>query len=125
MILAMVPRLREIAQVHHSANQNPIHPLDRVPASIQGVSVVEIFWKATGSLDLSALDRYFGPRDLEEDGSVRSRSSNLVQLQARWKPTPRWTFTLDLFNAFNAKVADIDYFYTSRLPGEPAGGVDG
>jgi hypothetical protein len=22
------------------------------------------------------------------------------------------------------KVSDIDYFYTSRLPGEPAGGVD-
>lgn len=97
---------------------------DHVSAAIQGVGVVGITWKATESLDLSALDRYFGPRDLVEDGRVRSRSSNLVQLQARWKPTPRWTCTLDLFNAFNARVADIDYFYTSRLPGEPAGGVD-
>ena len=24
----------------------------------------------------------------------------------------------------NARDSDIDYFYTSRLPGEPAGGVD-
>jgi hypothetical protein len=30
---------------------------------------------------------------------------------------------LDVFNIFDAKVSDIDYFYTSRLPGEPSGGV--
>jgi hypothetical protein len=29
-----------------------------------------------------------------------------------------------LFNVFNSKVSDIDYFYTSRLRGEPAEGVD-
>jgi hypothetical protein len=28
------------------------------------------------------------------------------------------------YNIFDAKVSDIDYFYTSRLRGEPAGGVD-
>ena len=28
------------------------------------------------------------------------------------------------YNLFDSKVADIDYFYTSRLPGEPAEGVD-
>ena len=31
---------------------------------------------------------------------------------------------VDLFNLTNAKVSDIDYFYTSRLQGEPAVGVD-
>ena len=25
----------------------------------------------------------------------------------------------DLFNLFDAKVSDIDYFFVSRLPGEP------
>ena len=29
-----------------------------------------------------------------------------------------------LFNIFNAEVSDIDYFYPSRLPGEPAGGIE-
>ena len=29
-----------------------------------------------------------------------------------------------MFNLFNAKDSDIDYFYTSRLPGEPLDGVD-
>jgi hypothetical protein len=31
---------------------------------------------------------------------------------------------LDAFNLFNSKVSDIDYFYRSRLPGEPDDGVD-
>ena len=31
---------------------------------------------------------------------------------------------LDVFNLLDTKHSDIDYFYTSRLPGEPVGGVD-
>ena len=31
---------------------------------------------------------------------------------------------VDVFNLFDASASDIDYFYTSRLPGEPEGGVD-
>ena len=30
---------------------------------------------------------------------------------------------VDVFNLFNAKDSDIDYYYASRLPGEPAGGI--
>ena len=29
-----------------------------------------------------------------------------------------------MFNLFNAQTNDISYYYTSRLPGEPAEGVD-
>ena len=31
---------------------------------------------------------------------------------------------MDVFNLTNAKASDIDYFYPSRLPGEPSAGVD-
>ncbi len=31
---------------------------------------------------------------------------------------------LEVFNLFDAEVSDIDYFYASRLPGEPADGVE-
>jgi hypothetical protein len=31
---------------------------------------------------------------------------------------------LEAFNIFDARVSDIDYFYASRLPGEPAEGVE-
>jgi len=37
---------------------------------------------------------------------------------------PRVRLDLDVFNIANAKVSDVDYFYASRLPGEPAAGVD-
>ena len=30
---------------------------------------------------------------------------------------------VDVFNVFNSKSHDIDYFYVSRLPGEPPEGV--
>ena len=30
---------------------------------------------------------------------------------------------LDVFNLFDAEHSDIDYFYESRLPGEPEEGV--
>ena len=30
----------------------------------------------------------------------------------------------EAFNLFDAQVSDIDYFYASRLPGEPAEGIE-
>jgi hypothetical protein len=31
---------------------------------------------------------------------------------------------VDLLNLFDSESSDIDYYYTSRLPGEPPEGVD-
>jgi hypothetical protein len=31
---------------------------------------------------------------------------------------------LDTFNVFDTDVSDIDYFYRSRLPGEPLTGIE-
>lgn len=31
---------------------------------------------------------------------------------------------MDVFNVFDTKASDIDYFYASRLAGEPAEGVN-
>ncbi len=67
--------------------------------------------------------RRFGRYPLIEDDSVSSEGSTLVNLRVgrRWS---RWTATLDLLNALNSRDHDIDYFYASRLPGEPAEGID-
>jgi hypothetical protein len=35
-----------------------------------------------------------------------------------------WSLQLDVLNIFDANNHDIDYFYTSRLPGEPADGIE-
>ena len=68
--------------------------------------------------------RYFGPRALVEDDTVRSKATSLVNLTGGYKITPSVRLALDVFNLFNRADSDVDYFYTSRLPGEPAGGID-
>ena len=37
---------------------------------------------------------------------------------------PRVRLLFEGYDLLDSKVADIDYFYTSRLPGEPLEGVD-
>jgi hypothetical protein len=67
--------------------------------------------------------RYFGPRTLIEDNSVRSDATSLFNLQAGYQIGPNLKLALDVFNLFDTSASDIDYFYTSRLPGEPLDGL--
>ena len=68
--------------------------------------------------------RYFGPRPLIEDGSVSSAATSLANLQVGYRLSKTVRLALDVFNLTNARDSDIDYYYTSRLPGEPPAGVD-
>ena len=67
--------------------------------------------------------RYFGPRPLVEDASLKSRATSLVNLEAGYRLSPSVRIAVDVFNVFNAQESDVDYYYASRLPGEPAAGV--
>jgi hypothetical protein len=91
--------------------------LDRV---ISGGISVEPARRVFGSLRL----RHFGPRPLIEDGSVMSQPTTLWNGEAGLKFTGKARIVVELYNLFNAEVSDIDYYYTSRLNGEPAAGVD-
>jgi len=68
--------------------------------------------------------RYLGSRPLIEDNSVRSKPTTLGYARLGYKFDQHTSLNLDIFNVFNRKASDIDYFYTSRLNGEPASGVD-
>ncbi|HEU0097032.1 MAG TPA: hypothetical protein VFQ52_11315 [Rhizomicrobium sp.] len=68
--------------------------------------------------------RYFGPRSLTQDNLVRSKATTLLYADLGWNISERLSVTLNVFNLLDTRDSDIDYFYTSRLPGEPAGGVD-
>jgi outer membrane receptor protein involved in Fe transport len=68
--------------------------------------------------------RYFGPRPLIEDNSVRSSSTTMAYARVGYKINPKTRLTLDVFNLFDRQASDIDYFYQSRLRGEPAEGVN-
>ena len=68
--------------------------------------------------------RYFGPRPLIEDNSVRSPSTALAYARVGYKFNPKTRLTLDVFNLFDRQASDIDYYYQSRLRGEAADGVN-
>lgn len=68
--------------------------------------------------------RYFGPRPLIEDNSVRSGASALTNLRVGYKIDRQTQLALDVYNLFDRKVNDIEYWYDSQLPGEPAAQFD-
>ena len=55
---------------------------------------------------------------------MRSPSTTIVNAQVGYKFNKTWTATVDLLNLFDERSSDIDYYYASRLRGEPAEGVD-
>ncbi len=67
--------------------------------------------------------RYFGPRPLIEDNSQRSKATTLASLRAGYRIDKDIKIALDMFNLFGSKASDIDYFYSSRLKGQPREGV--
>ena len=91
--------------------------LDRV---VSGALTVEPAKRLFGSIRL----RHFGPRPLIENASMRSKSTTIWNGEVGYGVTNRTRLMLEVFNLLDSKVSDIDYFYTSRLPGEPFGGVD-
>ena len=91
--------------------------LDRVISA--GVTI-EPRQSVFGSLRL----RHFGPRPLIEDGSVTSRNTAIFNGEIGYRLSNRSRPVVEAFNVLDATVSDIDYFYTSRLPGEAADGVE-
>ncbi len=68
--------------------------------------------------------RYFGPRPLIEDNSVRSDATVLLSAMLGYQFTKTWTIQAEVFNLLNRKDSAIDYYYASRLPGEDAAGLN-
>jgi hypothetical protein len=97
---------------------------DHIPGAVERVVsagvTVDSGRFAFGSLRL----RYFGPRNLVEDGSVRSSSTRLLNGQLGARLSAKTDLVLDGFNLLDARASDIDYFYASQLPGEPNEGID-
>ena len=96
---------------------------DRIPGAVEAVvsagASIENLSGFFGSLRL----RYFGPRPLIENDTVRSRSSAVVYARIGREIAPGVRLAAEIFNLADARVSDIDYYYVSRLPGEPAAGV--
>ncbi|MET0552900.1 MAG: TonB-dependent receptor, partial [Vicinamibacteria bacterium] len=96
---------------------------DRIPGAVEGVVSAGLTADGAGPLSGALRLRYFGPRPLVEDDSVRSNASTTLNARLGYRIAGRYRLSVDVFNLTNAKVSDIDYFYASRLPGEPQEGA--
>jgi hypothetical protein len=67
--------------------------------------------------------RHFASYPLVEDNSAESEGSTIASLALGWH-NDSWRLQVDLLNIFDSNDHDIDYFYSSRLAGEPADGIE-
>lgn len=103
-------------------DSNPVG--NRIPGSIEGVASLAMSIDHLGPYYGGLQLRYFGPRPLLEDNSVRSKSTATLNGRIGYKINPKVMVNLEAYNLTNRKDSAIDYYYTSRLPGESAVGVD-
>jgi hypothetical protein len=98
-----------------SADPDPGMRGDRIPGAIESSASAGATLHQLGLFSASVFLRWFGPRPLVEDDSVRSAPSALFNAQVSWQVVHWARVTLDVFNLFDAQVEDISYFYVSRL----------
>jgi hypothetical protein len=97
---------------------------DRIPNSVDKVASVALTLHELGPWSASLQWRYLGSGPLIEDNSVRSNPSSTFNLRVSRKLWRDSELTLDVFNLFDRKVNDIEYYYESRLPSEAAAVAD-
>lgn len=96
---------------------------DRIPGAPAVVASGGVTFGAETGWFGALRARYFGPRPLIEDDSVRSLQSLIFNARAGYKFDNGLRLQLDVLNLFNAQTNQIEYYYVSRLPGEPIDGV--
>jgi len=96
---------------------------DEVPGSIPLVISAGITARSDSGWLSTLRVRHFGGYPLIEDNSVESDGSTLVNLRFG-KEWQQFALYLDVLNAFDSDDHDVEYFYASRLAGEPVDGVE-
>ena len=97
---------------------------NRITGAVEGVASLALAFDNLGPYFGSLQLRYFGPRPLKEDNSVRSSSTATLNAKVGYKFNKDTYLELSGFNLTDRKDSAIDYFYTSRLPREAAEGVE-
>ena len=95
---------------------------NRIPGAIETViagGFVAKYDKASFAMRV----RHFGSYSLIEDNSQRADPLTVVNARVEYQ-LGRVELAADLLNLLNSKDNEIEYFYASRLPGEPAGGIE-
>jgi len=91
-----------------------------IPGAIDRVASLGVTVKDIGPWSGTVHARYFGPRPLIEDNSQRSQGSVIFSARASYKVDAKTSVNFDVFNLFNRKSNDIEYYYASRLQNDAA-----
>ena len=91
---------------------------DYIPGAIEGVAQLALTVTPAGPWSGSLRLRYFGPRPLVEDNSVRSAASVGLNGRLAYRIDKTLRVEVEGYNLANRRDSAIDYYYASRLPGE-------
>ncbi len=91
---------------------------NRIPGAVEGVASLALAVDNVGPWYGALQMRYFGPRPLIEDNSVRSRSTNTLNGRLGYHFDKKMRVELEGYNLLNRKSSAIDYYYSSQLRGE-------
>lgn len=93
---------------------------NRIPGAIEGVAQLGVTVDRSGPWSGSLRLRWFGPRPLIEDDSVRSKASVTLNGRVGYQLAKDLQLELEAFNLTNRRASAIDYFYESQLADETA-----
>ena len=93
---------------------------DSVPDSIDTVFSMGASFNLDSGVYAGLRVRYFGPRKLDESGSVESQSTQLVNANLGCRFATGINVGMEVLNLFNADDDDITYLYESQAPDEAA-----
>ncbi|MFC5461407.1 TonB-dependent receptor [Massilia niabensis] len=90
----------------------------RIPGAVEGVGQLALTVDKVGPWSGALRLRYFGPRPLIEDNSVRSQASTTLNGRIGYRIGKDMQVEVEAFNLANRRDSAIDYYYASQLAGE-------
>jgi outer membrane receptor protein involved in Fe transport len=99
---------------------------DHIPGSVESVIAAGATFQQEGEHGFfgGVRLRYFGPRPLIEDDSVRSGETILLSARAGYRFGKHWSIAAEVFNLLDRDDHEIDYYYASRLSTDAGAGPD-
>ncbi|GGE76910.1 TonB-dependent receptor [Massilia psychrophila] len=92
---------------------------NHIPGAVEGVGQLALTLNQLGPWSGALRLRYFGPRPLIDNNSVRSKPGTTLNGRIAYQLGKTMKVELEGFNLANRRDSAIDYLYASRLAGEP------
>jgi hypothetical protein len=97
---------------------------NRIPGALENVFAGGVTWSPDAGPFGALRLRHFGSYPLIEDNSVRADPATLFNAEVGYLFTSGIRLEATVLNLLDSSASDIQYFYASRLQGEPASGVE-